>query len=172
MTGNWRRRLDGGPTWGSLSVSLPRYGVTRYRLVVFPPGLSADDRMLLRAWRAWPAWGLAAFLVLDIVLGPALGPDAALALSACVAVGSGAVLMAMTASFRGDVRTLIVTRMAGADDAGTVERMAQLHAVTRDLVFADRRLASGEISAVDHESVVWDVHDRLTRLAADAHTRA
>jgi uncharacterized protein DUF6611 len=158
---HWRRWLDGGHTWGSLDVSLSRYGVTRYRLVVFPPGILAEDRMLLRAWRTWPAWGVAAFLILEILLVPSMSPGAALATSTGVLLGSGAVLMAMTATFRAGVRTLTVTRMAGARERDEAERLVRLQALTRELAFADRRLADGEISTVEHEAVVWDVYDRL-----------
>ena len=77
-------------------MSPTRYGVTRYRLVVFPPGISADDRMLLRVWRAWPTWGLATLLILEILLVPAIGAGAALGISAAVVLGAGAVVMAMT----------------------------------------------------------------------------
>ena len=35
----WHRLIDGDRTWGSLAISSTRYGVTRYRLVMFPPGL-------------------------------------------------------------------------------------------------------------------------------------
>jgi hypothetical protein len=53
----WLRPLDGGPTWGSLDSYPRRFGVKRYRLVVFPPGISPEERRLLRLWRSWPVWG-------------------------------------------------------------------------------------------------------------------
>jgi hypothetical protein len=161
----WRRWLDGGHTWGSLTVSLPRYGVTRYRLVVFPPGISADDRMLLRAWRTWPGWGLAGFLALEILLAPTIGSGTALWLATAGFLGSGAILVAKTARNRGGVRTLSVTRMAGAEDGFAAERQAELHALACELAIADRRLAAGEINAAEHERVVWHVYDRLATAA-------
>ena len=157
----WRRLLDGGHTWGSLEVSPTRYGVSRYRLVVFPPGISADDRMLLRAWRAWPAWGLAAFLTLEILLVPAIGPAAALGISAAVVLGAGVVVMAMTGANRGGVRTLIAVRQAVANDTVAAERFAEFCSLARALVDADRKLAEVEIRAPEHELVVWRVYDRM-----------
>lgn len=167
-TPRWRRLLDGGHTWGSLEVSPTRCGVTRYRLVVFPPGISADDRMLLRAWRAWPVWGMAVFLMMEIVLVPAIGADVALAISSTVFLGAGAVVMALTSTTRGDVRTLTAIRQAGVHDVPAAERFAEFYALANDLTEADRRLADGEIHAVEHELLVWRAYDRMV---ADVRTR-
>lgn len=157
----WRRLLDGGRTWGSLEVSPTRYGVTRYRLVVYPPGISADDRMLLRAWRTWPAWGLATFLALEILLVPAIGPGAALGISTVVVLGAGAVVMAMTGANRCCVRTLTAVRQAGANDTVAAERFVEFYSLAHGLADADRSLAEGEIGAPEHELLVWRVYDRM-----------
>lgn len=164
----WRRLLDGGHTWGSLQVSPTRYGITRYRLVVFPPGTSADDRMLLRIWRAWPTWGMATFLILEILLVPAIGAVAALWISATVFLGAGAVVMAMTATTRGDVRTMTAIRRAGVHDPLAAEQFVEFYGLAHDLVEADGRLAAGEIQPVEHELLVWRVYDRM---ADAAHVR-
>lgn len=161
----WRRLLDGGHTWGSLEVSPTRYGITRYRLVVFPPGISADDRVLLRIRRAWPTWGLAAFLILEVLLVPAIGPVASLWISATVFLGAGAVVMAMTAATRGDVRIITAVRRAGAHDPLAAEQFAQFYVLAHELVEADARLAAGEILPVEHELLVWRVHDRMADAA-------
>ena len=164
----WRRLLDGGHTWGSLQVSPTRYGITRYRLVVFPPGISADDRMLLRIWRAWPTWGMATFLILEILLVPALGAVAALWISATVFLGAGAVFMATTAATRGDVRAMTAIRQAGVNDPLAAERFVEFYGLAHALVEADGRLAAGEIQPVEHELLVWRVYDRM---ADAAHVR-
>ncbi|TPG35808.1 DUF6611 family protein [Mycolicibacterium hodleri] len=164
----WRRLLDGGHTWGSLAVSPTRYGVTRYRLVVFPPGMSADDRMLLRVWRSWPVWGMTLFLLLEILLVPAIGASSALATSTAVFLGTGAALAAMTGATRGDVRTLSAVRMAGVDGTALAEGFAELCALVNDLAGADCERVDGEIDAVEHELLVWRVYDRM---AADTHAR-
>jgi hypothetical protein len=164
-TPRWRRLLDGGHTWGSLEVSPTRYGITRYRLVVFPPGISSDDRMLLRIRRAWPTWGMAVFLILEILLVPALGAVAALWISATVFLGAGAVVMAMTAVNRGDVRTVTAIRRAGVHDPLAAEQFLGFYALAHDLAEADGRLAAGDIEPVEHELLVWRVYDRMADAA-------
>jgi hypothetical protein len=161
----WRRLFDGGHTWGSLEVSPTRYGITRYRLVVFPPGISCDDRMLLRVWRAWPTWGMATFLILEILLVPAIGAVAALWISATVFLGAGAVVMAMTAATRGDVRTMTAVRRAGVHDPLAADRFAEFYVLAHELVEADGRLAADEIPPVEHELLVWRVYDRMADAA-------
>ncbi|MDX1890391.1 DUF6611 family protein [Mycolicibacterium sp. 050158] len=167
----WRRLLDGGTTWGSLAVSPTRYGVTRFRLVVYPPGISADDRILLRAWRGWPVWGITVFLVLEVMLVPVLGPTSALTVAAVAFLGSGAALAAMTGATRGGVRTLSAIRMAGAEGTAMADGFAELRLLTNELAKADAALAAGEIDAVAHELLVWRVYDRM---GADplAHARS
>lgn len=157
----WRRLLDGGRSWGSVEVSPTRYGVTRYRLVMYPPGISADDRMLLRTWRAWPAWGTTAWLILELTLVPTIGAGQALAIATAAFLGTGAVAMAMTGANRSQVRTLSVTRLAGAEDPAAHERFAELQSLAQRLAGADARLSAGELSTVEHEAQVWQVYDLL-----------
>jgi hypothetical protein len=157
----WRRLLDGGRTWGSLDVSPSRYGVTRHRLVVFPPGISSNDRVLLRVWRTWPIWATLAWLVMEMFLVPTIGSGPAVAISTTVTLSTVAAVMATTGATRTRVRTLAVVRMAGFDDPMIVERYSELYELTSELAEADHRLAVGELSAVQHEAVVWGVYERL-----------
>jgi hypothetical protein len=157
----WRRLLDGGRTWGSLEISPTRYGVTHYNLVVFPPGISAEDRMLLRAWRFWPIWGTLTWLVLEVLLAPLVGVATALAISTGIWLAAGAVAMAMAGANRARVRTMTVVRIAGHDDPLAPERLATLRSLVEELCEADQRLAAGESTTVDHELAVWRVYDRL-----------
>ena len=162
----WLRLLDGRRTWGSLDVSPSRHGLTRHRLVVFPPGLSQDERRLLRLWRSWPIWATITWLVLQMLLTPAIGPGSALAISTGLSLGAGAVLMAKTGATRTRVRTLSVVRMAGFDDKIAAERYAEIYALAEVLAAADRKLAEGEFSTVDHEAVVWRVYGCIPLAAA------
>jgi hypothetical protein len=155
----WLRLLDGRRTWGSLDVSPSHYGLTRHRLVVFPPSLSRDERRLLRLWRSWPIWATITWLVLEMLLIPAIGSGSALAISTGVSLGAGAVLIAMTSATRARVRTLAVVRMVGFDDKIAAERYAELYSLADVLAAADRKLADGEFSTVEHEAVVWRVYD-------------
>ena len=157
----WRRLLDGGRTWGSLDVSPSRYGVTRHRLVVFPPGISPDERVLLRVWRTWPIWGTLSWLVMEMFLVPTMDRAPRWHLHGRRR-GRGRGDMAITGANRTRVRTMSVVRMAGFDDQAVAD------AVQRDvrrwpceLAEADNALAAGELSTVEHEAVVWRVYDRM-----------
>jgi hypothetical protein len=119
----WRRLLDGGRTWGSLDVSPSRYGVTRHRLVVFPPGISSDDRVLLRVWRTWPIWATLSWLVMEMFLVPTIGSGPAVAISTAVCVGAVVATMATTGANRSKVRTMSVVRMAGFEHEAVVWRI-------------------------------------------------
>jgi hypothetical protein len=158
----WRRLIDGGRSWGSLTILPSRYGVTRHHLVVYPPGISADERTLLRLWRSWPIWGMPTWLILEMFLVPTIGSNPALAISTSLCLGAGALLMAMTGANRTRVRTLTVVRMAGVVDAVAVDRYAELYALAYELAEADCLLEAGTLSTVDHEAVVWRVYDRLS----------
>ncbi len=53
----WLRLLDGDRSWGSIDIRPDRFGVTRYRLVVYPPGISESERRWVRVARGWPLMG-------------------------------------------------------------------------------------------------------------------
>ena len=162
----WHRLLTGGRSWGTLDVYAARYGVARYRLVLFPPGLSAEERILLRARRSWWAWGTAGWLALEVLVVPMLGSGQALVVSTSIWLAVGAGVTAMTSSQGAQVRTMSVVRMAGVDDADAIMRYVAFHGLVEQLTDADRRLAGGELSAVDHEAVVWRAYDRLSIASA------
>jgi hypothetical protein len=157
----WRRLLDGGRTWGSLDVSPSRYGVTRHRLVVFPPGISSDDRVLLRVWRTWPIWATLTWLVMEMFLVPTIGSGPAVAISTTVCVSAVVAIMAITVANRTKVRTMSVVRMAGFDDQAVADLYSELYEMAIELAEADNALAAGELSTVEHEAVVWRVYDRI-----------
>lgn len=156
QTTRWHRLIDGDRSWGSLHISATRYGVTRYRLVVFPPGLSTEQRRLLRVWRAWPTWGMAVWLVLEVALLPTMGTVAALTLSTFAAISAGAVSMACVDQFRREVRTLTVLRMAGVNDRETADIFTELKRHATALALADRHL-----TGADHEAAMWRVYERM-----------
>jgi len=155
------RLLDGGRTWGSLEVSASRYGATRYRLVVFPPGIAREQRIVLRIWRGFPVWGLALWLVAEIVLLTDVGAGAALAISTGLWLTAGMVTMGLAGDTRGRVRTLTVLRMVGVNDAMVVDELNRLRTLAERLVRADAQQAAGQLSTVDHEAEVWRVYDQM-----------
>jgi hypothetical protein len=114
---------------------------------------------LLRLWRSWPIWATVTWLVLETLLIPAIGSGSALAISTGVSLGAGAVLIAMTSATRTSIRTLSVVRMEGFDDTIAAETYTELYALAEVLAAADRKLAEGEFSTVDHEAVLWRVYD-------------
>jgi hypothetical protein len=59
------RLLAGAHPWGSFDIQPDRFGVIRYRLVVFPPGISESERRRVRVARGWPAWGLVAWIICE-----------------------------------------------------------------------------------------------------------
>ena len=156
-----RALLDGERTWGGLEVSDGRYGVARYRLTVYPPGLGRDERIPLRLWRAFPIWGLALWLVLQVTLMTAASPGVALAVATGTCLAAGFAVMAMAGRVRGQVRTMTVVRMVGVRDLDALAAYYELGALAERLIRADTRLASGELTTVEHEAEVWRVYTRM-----------
>ena len=70
----WHRLLDGDRGWGSIDVHPDRYGMTRYRLVVFPPGISEPERRRVRLARGWPMWGALIWVACEVWFTEVTGP--------------------------------------------------------------------------------------------------
>ncbi|CAN5593702.1 hypothetical protein BH09ACT7_BH09ACT7_17500 [soil metagenome] len=163
MEQNRRLRPFGGSrTWGSFDVYPSRYGITRYRLVVFPPGLTPDERRLLRAWRTWPAWGTVLFLVAQIWLSHTMTTGWALAIAVALWLGSGVTACALAGGTRTGVRSLIAVALSGSPDE---ERLASLRVLTSVLLEADARRADGGLSEPEHETICWQVYERMALIA-------
>ena len=148
--------------WGSLSVSPTRYGVTRYWLVVFPPGIDRTERRLLRAWRAWPTCGCVLWL-LSLCLFSTAEPWARFVFPTVAWLSIGALLFARVGGLRTQVRTLCVTRFAGYPDEDELfaDQYAEIRTLVAILGSADTLLAQGHLSATDYEAIWWKVYDRL-----------
>ena len=161
VVSRWLTRLvDGDHPWGSLSVSLTRYGVTRYWLVVFPPGIARDERRLLRAWRAWPTWGAILWLSsLCLLSTPTTG--AQFAAPTIVWLGIGAVLFVRVWRLRRQVRTRCVIRFDSHPDEQSEAEYAEMNALVMMLRSADTLRDQGRLSASGHEAIWWQVYDRL-----------
>ncbi len=157
-----RLRLFGDRrTWGSFDIYPSRYGITRYRLVVFPPGMSQDERRMLRAWRSWPAWGTALFLAAQIWLTHSMTTGSALAFSATLWLVSGAAVCALAGGTRTRVHTLIAIATSGSPDEGTVGRLMAMRTLTATLLAADTRRAEGELTEPEHEAICWHVYEQM-----------
>ncbi|MCW2688008.1 MAG: hypothetical protein JWR37_2898 [Mycobacterium sp.] len=156
----WTRPLDGEYVWGSIDTWPSRHGVRRYRLVLFPPGVTRGERRTLRLSRAWLTWDAVLFLLSEIFLSSALAPGAALAVSAAVYLGPGAVLFARAGALRARMRTLSVYLVTGYRDPRSAAIYAELESLFTALCAADVLCFQDRITATDHEAVWWRVYDQ------------
>lgn len=163
MNGNRLLRpvLDGSRAWGCVQVRPGRFGITYYRLVVYPPGLSTPEHRLVRLARGWPLWGMLVWLLCQLWLGGQMSPWTAFGISTAVFLTSGAVVLGLSGSAFYRVRTLCATTMAGCDDPASAAARERLVVLAAELLHADERHARGEITAVDHELIWWQVYNRM-----------
>jgi hypothetical protein len=162
----FERLLDGAHIWGSFDAMVGRYGLRRYRLIVFPPGISAADRRLLRLWRGWPLGGGVLAMLTVMLVGQAFASsETTLAVVVGIYMGITAVLFATTAGVRGGVRTITIISLPETLDATGRQRIADWEALVDLLTRADRLLGMGEISRAQHESLWWHAYDRMAEPA-------
>lgn len=148
-------------TWGSFDAYPARYGVARYRLVVFPPGITDGQRRMLRVWRGWPLWGAALWLGLQVG-GELTGmPETALIGGTMIYIAVGALTFVLAGDVRARVRTLTAMAVAGYRHDEVDRRYATLRELARALDHADLDLAEGRIRAPQHEARWWQVYDVL-----------
>ena len=137
----WLRLLDGDRPWGSIDIRPDRFGVTRYGLVVYPPGISESERRRVRAARGWPLWGALVWVTCEI-----FSPEA---------------WRRTAGAPRARVRTIAAMVMAGHHDPISVAARDRLIKLADTLMDADDRLTRGHISALQHEMVWWQVYDQM-----------
>src|SRR4051812_16204261 len=107
------RLLDGENRWGYVRLQIDRFGVTRYRLVVYPPGISDVQRRRLRLWRGAAIWAAALWLLSEIFLQELVGAWTALAISTGGALALAFVAMANAGETRTMVRSMGAVTMPG-----------------------------------------------------------
>ena len=151
--------------WGSFDAYPSRYGVARYRLVVFPPGITVRERRLLRVWRGWPLWGAALWVGLQIGGESAGMPETALIAGSMIYIAVGALMFALAGETRVRVRTLWATTMAGYGHDDVDRQYAVLRALARALDQADLDLEEDRISPLQHEARWWQVYDVADAMA-------
>jgi hypothetical protein len=149
------RLIDGPHRWGAYTVTVGRYGIVNYRLVLYPPGTTVQERRRIRLCRSWIAAGIASGLVLFIALRQAEVPVIAAVLAALALYVVGAVVTARRAgAIRHRVLALAAARSTLAPDPRQTEvcgYLAQQAAAMRD---ADESLDAGSCTVVEHE-LVW-----------------
>lgn len=153
--------LDGENRWGFVRIQIDRFGVTRYRLVVYPPGISDVERRRLRIWRGAPIWGVALWLMAEIFLQQLTGPGSAFVISVGVVLALAAVALTKTGETRTKVRAMSVATLPGHTDAAVVAAREELLAIAMTLTFADERLDEERLSPIDHEALWWRVYEQL-----------
>jgi hypothetical protein len=157
----WARLLDGQRVCGSIDVWPGRYGFQKYRLVLFPPGITTPERRLLRLWRGWPMWGAAMWLVMEIRLAHSFSPGAATLISTSTYLAAGAATFALAGTARSHVRSLSVVVIEGHDDPRSSAIYAELNALVDMLIRADQMRDRGAASTVHHEAGWWQAYDRV-----------
>ncbi len=157
--------------WGYVRIQIDRFGVTRYRLVVYPPGISDVQRRRLRLWRGAPIWAATLWVLSEIFTSAAVGPWTALATSTAGVFALAAVAMLNAGETRTMVRSMAVVRMPGFTELATMHSRDELLAMATTLTTADERLDQELMSALDHEALWWQVYDKLAPAEADASVR-
>ncbi|HET6734813.1 DUF6611 family protein [Mycobacterium sp.] len=157
----WLRVLDGDRPWGSIDITPDRFGVTRYQLVVYPPGISESERRRVRVARGWPLWGALVWVVCELALTNMTGPWAALAISTAVFACSGVAAMAMAGDARTRVRTMAALVMAGHHDPASAATRHKLETLASTLMEADDRRKRGQLTPAEHELTWWRVYDQM-----------
>ncbi|SPM31031.1 DUF6611 family protein [Mycobacterium terramassiliense] len=162
----WSRPLEGAHQWGSFDATVGRYGVQRYRLTVYPPGSTTADRRLARLWRGWPITGAVLGLLAIMLLGDAAAsPHTVLAIFVVAYVGIGALLFLRAGPVRVRVRSMSVSLLPNGADVAERRRHTEWRTLTGMLTEADRMLANGAISLVEHEAIWWEAYDRVEAIA-------
>jgi hypothetical protein len=169
----WMRRavsrmLDGQSPWGAATVTVDRFGGTRYRLIVYPPGIGVTERRWLRAWRGWPLWGAMLWVFAEILLSDEIGTWTALAVGVTTFVVSGVVTSVMAGATRGHVRTLGAMVLAGYHDPVSTAERHKLQSLASILLQADDHRRDGRLSPIDYEHLWWQVYDQMAPSATGA----
>ena len=139
-----------------------RYGVRRYRLIIYPAGTTTVERRLARLWRGWLVGGAVLALLAVMLLGNVVSsPIAVLAVALVVYVTVGALLFLLAGPARVHVRSMSVVLMPETADAHELCRYTEWQALVQMLIRADHMLATGAISSGEHEATWWEAYDRL-----------
>jgi hypothetical protein len=158
----WSRLLDGAHPWGSFDAMVGRYGVRRYRLIIYPAGTTTAERRLARLWRGWPVGGAVLGLLAVMLLGNVVSsPIAVLAVAVVAYVSVGALFFVLAGPTRVRVRSMSVVLMPKTADAHELRRYTEWQNLVHRLIRADHLLTTGAISRVEHRATWREAYDRL-----------
>jgi hypothetical protein len=161
--------LDGENRWGFVRIQIDRFGVTRYRLVVYPPGISDDERRQLRLWRGLPIWGAALWVVIEVLLEALVGTWPALLVATGTIVVLGVRALLKAGRRRHLVRTMSVVTMPGYTTAEMLAERDRLKVLAVTLADADERLTEERMSPLEHEALWWQVYEQLAAPGPNVH---
>jgi hypothetical protein len=162
----WSRLLDGAHPWGSFDAMVGRYGVRRYRLIIYPAGTTTAERRLARLWRGWLVGGAVLGFLAVMLLGNVVSSPSAVLVVALVAyVSVGTLLFLLAGPARVQVRSMSIVLMPETADAHELRRYTEWQALVQMLIRADHMLTTGAISSGEHEATWWEAYDRLERTA-------
>lgn len=145
------RAMSGAHPWGLLETTVPvRYGWRSFRLMVYPPGVSAAQRCVFWLDRNVPI--VAAILVLAamLVLVPVV-PPLALLLLIPVGVAIIAGVRRLTKPLRLTVRILSVAQLDIHGSTRTYGNDCLMNRCVDELGGMDRARRAGQITPVEYE---------------------
>jgi hypothetical protein len=157
----WMRLIDGERAWGSIDVLPDRFGVTRYRLLVYPPGIDRVERRWVRLARGWVLWGALVWVMCEAWLTQITGPWLAFVASTAAFIGVGFFAKAVAGRRNAEVKTMGVDVTVGYHSPETLAIRDRLLKCAVILIEADERLERGQISPADHELTWWRVYDDI-----------
>jgi hypothetical protein len=154
-----RRLAEGSHRWGGISVSPSRFGITRYTLRIYPPGLDRHGRVRLRVADAWRVaevpLGVGVFVAVSAG-GSDLG---AVAAASIVWLTGWSGTRWLTRRERPGVLELRGTAGLDASDA---RELRELFAAVDTLTAADAALAEGALTGVEYELTWILAYDRAS----------
>lgn len=139
--------------WGYVRIGYARHWI-QHRLVMFPPGASADDRHRVRMWTSARIWAPAVWLSM-YTLGTACGDPTPWRTCVASTVTLTLLIYVFVRSGRPRRGLRVMVSWSGTGcGLGELEHHRRLSAIVRSLERADDELSRGLISVADHE-MIW-----------------
>lgn len=155
----------GAHDWGAFVTSFERYGVIRRQVIVYPPGITSDQRHRLRVWRAWPVIGITTAIATAVVLSGVVGPTAGFFFGIIVSVLVCIALAHRAEDTRRSVRSLGGIEVPGMPDDPSRRHSRAAQAIASDLSGAEDAWRRGELTRVGYEQVWHTAYERVGQLS-------